>query len=235
MRLLPSNVRTPMIPLGRRGVGLLEKRLNAASSVGLSQSVSFVGEWNREADDFLLMDDVVEWHNNHAEDPATDTLAMSATAAFNMVRVRSLSDTITLDDHVHVALEGYHLPSTSQHELTANEEIKVGQPVYISAANTANLADADTLTTSHVLGLAITEATANTTVLVLSEGSVVRNDWTAIVGTINLVPGAVYYLSTDPGQMTVTPPTGDGDHVVRCGLAVNLSRLDIEINEVVIL
>lgn len=236
MRILPSNVRTPMVSLGRSGVGLLEKRLLAVSSLDMDQDVSVVGSvWNRETDDVILLDDEADWHNNHAEDPTTDTLSMSAVAAFNMVRPRSLTSNISINDHVHVVLEGYHAPSTSQHEVTANETINIGQPVYVSATDTVNLADADTLNTSHVLGLAITDATANTTVIVLSEGSVTRSDWTAIVGTANLVPGAIYYLSTTAGQMTTTPPTGDGDNVVRCGLAVNLTKFDIEINEVAIL
>lgn len=225
-----------MIPLGRSGVGLLEKRLIAVSSLDMDQDVSIVGSvWNRETDDLMLLDDDVEWHNNHAEDPATDTLSMSAVAGFNMVRPRSLTSNMAIADHVHVILEGYHTPSTSLHEMTANETINIGQPVYVSAADTVNLADADALNTSHVLGIAITDATANTTVLVLSEGSVTRADWTAITGSANLVPGAMYYLSTTAGGLTVTPPTGDGDHVVRCGLAVNTTRLDIEVNEVAIL
>jgi len=225
-----------MVPLGRSGVGLLEKRLIAVSSLDMGQDASIVGSvWNREADAFMLLDDEADWHNNHAEDPATDTLSMSAVAGFNMVRPRSLTSDMVMADHVHIVLEGYHATSTSQHEVTANETINIGQPVYISANSTVNLADADTLNTSHVLGLAITDATANTTVIVLSEGSVTRADWTAIVGTANLVPGAVYYLSTTAGQMTVTPPTGDGDNVVRCGLAVSLTKFDIEINEVAIL
>lgn len=244
MRLLPSNVRTPMIPLGRRGVGLLEKRLNAVSSVGLSQSVSFVGEWNREADDFMLMDDVVEWHNNHAEDPATDTLSMSAAAAFNMVRVRGLSDTLSIEDYAHAALDGYHPPGTGngtgdtyldRHEITANETIAIGQPVYVSGNNTVNLADADSITTSHVLGLAETSGSANSTINVLSSGIVTKADWTSVTGSASLTPGAVYYLSTSAGQLTTTPPSGGGDAVVSCGLAITTTKLDIEINEIAVL
>lgn len=244
MRLLPSNVRTPMIPLGRRGVGLLEKRLNAVSSVGMSQSVSFVGEWNRETDDFLLMDDVVEWHNNHAEDPATDTLAMSATAAFNMVRVRSLSDTINMTDFVHVALDGYHPPGTGngggdtyldRHAITANETIEIGMPVYVSGNNTVNLADADSINTSHVLGLAETSGNATDTINVLSSGIVTKADWTSVTGSASLTPGAVYYLSTSAGQLTTTPPSGSGDAIVSCGLAITTTKLDIEINEIAVL
>lgn len=217
-------------------VGLLEKRLQASSSLALVHSLSIAGSaYARELEDILLIDDDVDLHNNHAEDPATDTLSMSDTAAFNMDRARALESDVNLTDHVHVVLEGYHQENTSRHVLTANETINIGQPVYISAADTANLADADTLNTAHVLGLAISDATVNSAVIVLSEGSVERSDWTVVTGSANLTPGAIYYLSTTAGQMTTTPPTGDGDNVVRCGTAINTTKFDIEVNEVAIL
>lgn len=224
----------PLVPLSG-GAGLLEKRETLVSTLALAQDVIHTGDWQHSADDVLLLDDEAGSHVNHADDPGGSTLTLTDDAAFNMERLRGLTDALALDDFVHVALDGVAAPPPSIFYMTANETINVGQPVYVSAADTVNLADADTLNTSHVLGLAVTDATANATVTVHTDGKVERSDWTAIAGTANLVAGAVYYLSTAAGQLTITPPTGDGDHVVRCGVAINTTTIDIEINEVAIL
>lgn len=225
---------TPFIPTGR-GVGLVEKRESVFSPLELSDSVSLVGDFNHSASSTLTLDYDVGGHLNHGEDPATHTLSLSIEASSVWDFNRGISQNVSITDHVHVSLDGVQIVEDSRHNLIAAETINVGQPVYISSSNTVNLADASSLNTSHVLGLAISDASANTTVIVLSEGKVERFDWTSIVGTANLVVGAVYYLDTTAGQMVTTPPTGDGDHVVRCGLAVNTTTLDIEVNEVAIL
>lgn len=223
----------PLVPLSG-GAGLLEKRETLVSPLVLTQNLVHIGDWQHSADDVLLLDDEAASHVNHASDPGGSTLTLADDAAFNMERLRGLSDALALADAVHVAKDGLSVqPST--YTLTANETINIGQPVYISAADTVNLADADTLSTSHVLGLAVTDATANQTVTVLSDGSVERSDWTAVIGTANLTPGVVYYLSTTAGGLTSTPPTGDGDTIVRCGVAVSTTKFDIEINEIAVL
>ena len=224
-------------------VGLLEKRLHASSGLALSDAVSLAGsEYNRELDDTLLMDDEAGWHSNHAEDPAGDTLSMSDTVAINMEMLRPTSSTLLLTDHAHASLDGYHPPGSGggdtyldRHEITANETIAIGQPVYVSGNNTVNLADADSITTSHVLGLAETGGSANSTINVLSSGIVTLADWTSVTGSATLTPGAVYYLSDTVGQLTTTPPSGDGDAVVSCGLAITTTKMDIEINEIAVL
>jgi hypothetical protein len=231
----PLMRRTVMLPLSSGQSALKEKRKDVTHDLDLSQSATQVGDWNHPASDTMLLDSDAVPHVNNANDPGSSTLNMSDTLAFNMERVRGIEDTISFADTVHASLDGIGSGLPLQYELTANETINVGQPVYVSAADTVNLADADALNTSHVLGLAVTDATANSAVLVYSDGKVERSDWTAIVGTANLVAGAVYYLSTTAGQLTTTPPTGDGDHVVRCGVAINATTIDIEINEVAIL
>jgi hypothetical protein len=184
----------------------------------------------------MLLDDEPSLHINNAEDPGSSTISFAQTAAQNMERALGVEDSNIITQHVHVAKEGVgQREDISIYELEAAETINVGQPVYVSGDNLVSLADASALATSHVLGFATTDATANQNVTVYSDGSVERADWTSIAGTANLVPGAVYYLSTTAGQITVTPPTGDGDHVVRCGSALNTTVLDIEINEVAIL
>ena len=220
-------------------VGRTEKRLQASSGLDLSHAVAYVGEWDREADSILMLADEANVHNNHVNDPTSDTMNMSQSAGFNMVRPRSTSDTMNIIDHVHVCLCGYTPGGgdtyLDRHSLTANETIAIAQPVYISGNNTVNLADADSINTSRVLGLAETAGTANNTMNVLSSGTVTKADWTSVAGSATLTPGAIYYLSTTAGQLTTTPPSGDGDVVVSCGLALTTTKLDIEISEGVVL
>lgn len=234
MNQLASNVRRPMVP--KRGVvGLLEKRVLATSGLGLTDAVDLIGEYNHYVEDPMTIGSDLGHHNNHGEDPATDPLSIVDDISFNMDRARGVEDTVTFGNHVHIALDGYQPPGAGSHSMTANETLLAGHAVYVSANNTVNLADADALETSHVLGLASANASANSAATVLSVGSLTLPDWTSVTGSANLVPGAVYYLSTTPGNLTLVPPVGTNDVVVRLGLAITTTKFEIEVNEVVTL
>jgi hypothetical protein len=139
---------------------------------------------------------------------------------------------MVLDDFVHASLDGFHAPTSERYELTANEAVATGQPVYISGNNTVNLASANTDgDPSLVLGLVLTGATANNVALVVANGSVTQADWTTVIGTANLSPGSVYYLGTTPGTLSATPPSGNGQVVIMVGTAITLTKFDIEVNE----
>jgi hypothetical protein len=221
------------------GVGLLEKRVIATSGLGLSDSATFLGEFSRPAQNILTFNSATEWHNNHANDPASQNITFSDFTTFNMDRERSAENTLSLTDFVHAALDGYTPPGggggdpdLSKYELTANQNVAAGQPVYVSGNSTINLANAGNSSTSQVLGLVSVGASATNTATVLSEGSVNLADWTAIAGTTNLTPGNLYYLSTTVGHITTTAPSAPTDTVVKIGIAVSTSKIDIEINEV---
>jgi hypothetical protein len=220
-------------------VGLLEKHLRASSGLGLSDSVVFLGDFSLSAQNTLTLNSVSEWHNNHANDPASQNLSVSDFATFNIDRERSAENTLSLNDFVHAALDGYVPPGggggdpdLSKYDLTVDQTVVAGQPVYVSGDSTVNLANAGNSSTAQVLGLVSVGASANTTATVLSEGSVNLSDWTAIAGTTNLTPGSLYYLSTTFGHITTTAPSAPTDTVVKIGLAVSTSKIDIEINEV---
>jgi hypothetical protein len=212
-------------------VGLLEKRLNVYSPLGISDAATFIGDFNHPAQNTLLLDSETEVHNNHGSDPATDSISLSDVLAFNMIRVRASEHSLGFSDHVHATLDGYH-PDLGRNDMTANETILIGQPVYVSANNTVNLGDATTIATANVIGLALTGATANDSLAVLTEGSVSQADWTAVVGATLLTPGATYFLNTAAGQMSTIPPTSDGEVVVTMGTALTTTKFDIEVNEI---
>lgn len=233
MNRFASNVRTPMVPK-RSTVGQVEKRLLASSGLGLSDTVDLTGEYNHDVQDLISLSSDLVWHNNHGEDPATHSLGVADAVGFNMGRSRSLESPITFTSAVHVALDGYRPPGSgggdpdlSQYEMTANETVVVGQPIYISGDNTINLADADTEVTLQVFGVVSLGASANGTANVLSEGSVNQVDWSSVIGTTNLTPGSLYYLSSTAGQMTTSKPASNG---VQVGRAVTATKFDIEVN-----
>jgi hypothetical protein len=224
-----------MLPTGSRGGGnsLLEKRVNASSGLGLSDSVSLIGDFNLSIEDPMLLDSATSWHNNHASDPATHTMNMADAVGLNADWNRPLESVMALVDTVHVILDGYHPAGEDliQHDLTANETMIVGQPVYISSSNTVNLADATTIATANAIGLVCVGGSANDTVTIQTDGAVYQDDWTAVIGTANLTPG-LYYLDITAGLMSTSPPVADGNTVVTLGTALNTKTLDIEVNEV---
>jgi len=234
-----------MLPTGGgSGVGLLEKRLLAVSSLGLDQAVSYLGDWLRYTSDYMLLDQDADLHNNHASDPATHTLSVLDIATFAMDRARSIESVMSLTDYAHASLDGYHPPGTgnetgdpdlSKHDVTANETVLVGQPVYVSGNNTVNLADASSVNTSDAIGLVLAGASANETATILTEGSVNQADWTNVIGATSLSPGSLYFLDTTAGKMSTTAPSVDGQVVVKMGTAITITKFDIEVNKVAIL
>lgn len=233
MKTRPMQRPVPFVPASG-GVGLLEKRETVVSTLQLEQSATHTGNRNLYPEDTLLLEDDAEWHNNHGNDPGENTLNLSDSVDFNMVRPRGVEDSLGITDHVHVTLDGYQA-SDSQYDMTANETVVVGQPVYVTGNNTVNLADASAEATANAIGLVILAASANQATIVRTEGEVSQANWTAVIGSAALTPGATYYLGTTPGTMSTTPPSVDTQVVVRCGIAVTTTKFDIEINEVAVL
>lgn len=233
IKVTPMGRPTPFLPVGGRNAGRLEKRENVFSLLQLNETVSEIGDFNYSVVSNLEIDYDLDVHNNHGSDPTTQTLNFDSSATQVMDKNRSLTSNVSLSDHVHISLDGYH-PANELY-VTANESIAVGQPLYVSSSNTVNLADADSINTSTAIGLAKTAATANEEVAVLTEGSLVQDDWTSVIGTANLTPSTIYYLDTSSGMMTSSVPSGEGDVIVSLGVAVTNKKFEIEINEVAVL
>jgi hypothetical protein len=105
----------------------------------------------------------------------------------------------------------------------------LGQPVYVTAADTVDLADADAAATSQVVGLVSTAASAGNSGEYISGGRITQADWTTATGGALLTPGSVYCLSATTGRLTTTPPSSIGQFVVRCGRALNTTTLLVAI------
>ena len=110
--------------------------------------------------------------------------------------------------------------------------LTIGQTVYISAANTVEAALADDVTTSGVVGLVADASIADgANGYILTDGTLVSTDWTAVVGATTLTAGSVYFLSdTAAGELTTTVPTAPGSFVTRVGTAINTTTLEVTIS-----
>lgn len=113
--------------------------------------------------------------------------------------------------------------------------IVIGQLVYITSTGTVALADATSIATAKVAGVATNSASSGQTVTVGTNASVLIPDLSVCVdgatssSTFNI--GSFYYLSSlTPGNWTATPDTTtQGKVVVPCGVAASSNRMAVDI------
>lgn len=116
----------------------------------------------------------------------------------------------------------------------------IGSPVYISAANNFALARANAGATARPIAL-VKDASiaASAAGFVQTDGvlEATTAQWDTITGqTGGLTPGSVYFLSAaTAGRLTTTAPTSSGEYVVRVGIAVSSTGLEISIHPEILL
>jgi hypothetical protein len=101
---------------------------------------------------------------------------------------------------------------------TAGATIASNKAVYISAADTVDLADCSLLSKKDSIGFSTYASTSGNTIEVRKLG--------LLAGFTGLVPGKNYYLST-AGDVTPSIPTGSGATILMMGIAKNATVLDI--------
>lgn len=154
-------------------------------------------------------------------------------------RVRSLSDDLGLTDSFVYA--GCLCPGTGGSGPTPISAIfdsttVEGMVLYVPSNGHVDLARADVVSTSRAVGLADGDVSATGTGTYITEGQIEKTDWTSVIGTTLLTPGAVYFLSIDSdGEMTTTAPEVIGQTVLRLGRALTTQIFDIEISQPVLL
>ena len=112
------------------------------------------------------------------------------------------------------------------------DAITIGQPVYIAAGDTVDLALADAQATSGVIGL-VSDASIDSTAIgtIVTDGILTSADWTSVVGAATLTVGSVYFLSdTVAGTLTTTATTTAGSFVTRVGTAISTTTLEVTIS-----
>lgn len=121
--------------------------------------------------------------------------------------------------------------SAGVNEAETDAAVVTGNPVYVKTNGHIDLAEANHPSTTHVTGFVTADANPGFSASFVTEGQITKSDWTAVIGTNDLTPGSIYYLSPDnPGEMTATAPTAVGEFVVSLGRAISTEIFDIEIN-----
>lgn len=111
-----------------------------------------------------------------------------------------------------------------------------GMVVYVTSEGHAELAIANSDVPSGAVGLANIDASSGGSGQYVTEGQIQRDNWTTIVGSALLSPGADYFLSpVAAGSLSTVAPTEAGEYVVRVGRALSTTVMDIEIGLPVLL
>lgn len=104
--------------------------------------------------------------------------------------------------------------------VTAGEALSGGDLVYLDSSGEALKADANAVAKAAV-GF-VQSAISNGATGTAQFGSGI------ITGLSSLTPGAAYFLSTTPGAITTTPPSGSADIVQPVGYALSATELYFE-------
>lgn len=114
----------------------------------------------------------------------------------------------------------------------AGETIVAGELLYMDTDAKLRLASAASVSTSQVVGMARTGGLQGEAIrYVRNEVEDFFNSGTIVDGSpASLVPGQIYFLSTNPGNWTTTPDTTTPGAVVRsCGIATAATKMSVEI------
>ena len=110
--------------------------------------------------------------------------------------------------------------------------ITIGQPVYSSAADNVDLADASAVGSAKPIGLVQTASiAASASGSIQLDGVLSSVDWTAVVGGTTLTSGSTYFLDTTAGLLTETAPTSG--YITEIGVAISTTDLAIDIKSVI--
>ena len=116
----------------------------------------------------------------------------------------------------NISVEEIGVKGTIIYNETAGVSCSVGQLMSFDLSTSKwKLADADDISATKILGIALNAASADDDLALLIEGIMVTGEFN---GTIN--EGNVLYVSTTAGDFTFTAPTAAGDYVRGVGWCI---------------
>lgn len=115
----------------------------------------------------------------------------------------------------------------------ADEDIRIGQPLYLTPNGHLGLATSIDVMRSHAIGLALSDASVGHACSYTNFGNVLIDVGSAITGDILLKVGQIYYLSAITGQITNIPP--ESGYLVEIGRAVNNNAITLNISQSILL
>ena len=203
---------------------------NAYGDLGLSQTVGLSGsEWTRSVNQSL---GITQSFSDFYGETVVSNMALASAFDGDRLLLLSVTSAIVFSQVSSVAggrIGGGAASSFSIIYDSVGPAALEGNVVYVDAADSeAKLAtNAGTEPQGEVAGVLLQGVSAGGNAIVATEGEVDIPNWTSIIGTATLIPGATYYLGT-AGAMSSTPPvTGS---IVIIGRAMTATKFDIEIN-----
>jgi hypothetical protein len=147
-------------------------------------------------------------------------------------------NSVTVDTYGRVTA-GVNNPSSGSNLTATNGEasaIAIGRAVYVSAADTVKLANANAAGTKQVVGLVFDtsiNAAASGSIAVAGVVTATTTQWDAVTGqTGGLTSGAKYFLSnTTAGALTTTAPTTG--YIAPVGVALSTTKMVINVERTV--
>lgn len=199
--------------------------------IPFQQSVSLAGsEWARSVESVLTFTQ---------SDYYLESLSHIMSLVDSAVGVRdineSVADTILLSDSVTVAGGRVESPpSTTYQSAIFDSTAQVGMVLYVPSSGHVDLARANSTATSWAVGLVSRAASSGNIGEYQTGGEITLSDWTSIIGSTNLSPGAYYYLSaTTAGLLTTNAPSSPGQQVVAVARALTTETINIEIAQAI--
>lgn len=113
-------------------------------------------------------------------------------------------------------------PHVSPNLAITDMAVTPGTPLTLTALGVTP----SSMTYPDVAGIAITSVNPGDNAAYLTQGFLGLSDWTAIIGSTSLIPGALYFLGTMEFLTSTAPTTGS---IVSVGRALNATTLDINI------
>ncbi len=118
------------------------------------------------------------------------------------------------------------------YDAETDDTVVPGNPIYLKASGHIGLAQADNNLTATVVGLCKVSQSPTFSASYQMLGKLTLSDWTAIIGTTSLTPGAIYYLDDATiGSLTTAAPTSVGSFVTKVGEAISSDTMEIEIEQ----
>ena len=199
--------------------------------LGLEESVSLAGSiWTRG-----VVDDLALSQSDYFVEGVSNSLTLQSLAAAVVGRVAFASSALSLLQTNTVAGGRVDTGGGGGGVETVpaifDSTTPEGGVVYIPSNGHADLAQANQFATSIPVGLATGAVTAGNTGEFLTGGPITLADWSLVIGTQFLTPGAIYYLDpANPGRMTTVCPETSGHYVIIVGTAANNTTFDINIH-----
>jgi len=114
----------------------------------------------------------------------------------------------------------------------AEEDILSGQPLILESG----IRLAGTQNYSEIIGISINDCKIIEDCIYITQGRLELEDWSNVVNTVELLPGARYFLSMEEkGKLTTVAPSASGDTVVQVGCAQSKEILSVNIESPVYL